>query len=297
MTTSDEQVLHAAGGSDLADLVHEALLEQPGLAVERAPTVERARAALEADGVDCLVASCTLPDGSGREVVEAAREAAPDVGCVLYGESPLADEDVPSEAPLCEFVPSDSGRAVERIVQLATTTASERSQTAYPLPAREPERLAALERYDLESGEALPDLADVAEHAAEHFDVPQATVNVIGADEQRFAVCHGEEWAPIPRQDSICTYTILDEEPTVIADVAADPRFAENDLLDDLGIRSYAGAPVAPAEDAPPIATLCVYADRPDQFDAAEAAYLQTLARDAAAVVARSAEFDTEGSG
>lgn len=280
----DATVLHVDAGSDLGARVREALADASGLAVVESDGVEGAAERLREGDVDCVVAQCELPDGSGTELVERAREVSPDVGCVLYGEErPTPSDD--TEVGIVEFVPADVTDAHERVADLVGTTALERTQTTYPLPERERERLERVERYDLE-GEERPQLQDIVDHAAEHFDVPQATINVVGEDEQRFAVCHDEEWAPVPRQDSICTYSILRDEATVVDDAQVDPRFEGNDVVEELGVRSYAGAPIEPDRELP-IATLCVYDEQPDRFDSAEASYLQTLARDAAAVIAR----------
>lgn len=282
---SDPTVLHVATLDDVGERLRSALSASTAFDLRACETVAEAERKLRDDGVDCLVAACELPDGSGTDLIATARERSPDVGCVLYGEERPDLRDADAETCLTEFVPTASDSAIDRVVSLVEVTACDRTQTNYPLPDAERERLAALDRYDLEDEALLPDLQDVVDHAAEELDVAQATINVVGADEQRFAVCHDEDWAPIPRQDSICTYSILDDEPTVVEDTAVDPRFEDNELLDRIGVRAYAGAPIEPEPDRP-IATLCVYDEQPEGFDASEAAYLQALARDAAALIA-----------
>lgn len=296
MATPDATVLHVGAGDGVDDRgdgvddrIHSALAEAPDVDVRSTCTVDEAVLLLRETDVDCLVAACDPPDGSAADLVATAREIAPDVGCVVYGRDPSAIAAGDAETGLVEFVPAGADEAVERVVQLVATTGRERTQTTYPLPPQERERLASLDRYDLDDEDALPALQDVVDHAADHFDVPQASINVIGSEVQRFAVCHDEDWAPIPRQDSICTYAVVDDGPTVVDDVASDPRFAENDAVAELGVRSYASAPIEPDDDRP-IATLCVYDEQPGRFDAAAASYLQTLARDAAAVIARTAD-------
>lgn len=284
----DATVLHVDEPDEVGEQLRAALVSSTEFDVRGCRTVEEAEKALRETDVDCLVAACTLPDGDGADLVPLAREHHPDAGCVLYGEGRPSLDSGPSEQCLTEFVPADCESAIDRVVALVEVTVRHRTQTSYPVPEAEQERLAALDRYDLEDEDALPALQDVVEHAAEELDVRQATINVVGNDEQQFAVCTDEDWPPMPRQSSICTYTILDGEPTVIDDLARDPRFADNDVIDAVGVRSYAGAPIEP-EPQRPIAAICVYGEQPGRFDSSDAAYLQTLARDAAAVIASTA--------
>lgn len=284
---ADETVLHVETDDGFGSRVRAALVDETEVDVATCETIEAAVEHLRAEGVDCLVAASRLPDGTGTELLARAREIAPEVGCVLYGEEPPDTVDPTSMTQITEFVPADSPDAVERVQELVATTASERTQAAYPLPANERERLAVLDRHDVDAEQSV--LQEIVDRAAEHLDVPQASINVITGDTQRFAVCHDEDWAPIPRQSSICTYTILRDEPMIVDDVETDPRFSVEGVIGELGMRSYVGAPIEPENEAP-IATLCVYDEQPDRFGAADASYLQTLARDAAAVVARTGE-------
>lgn len=104
------------------------------------------------------------------------------------------------------------------------------------------------------------------------------SVNLIREHSQQFLACHGADWTPTPREDSICTYAIVeDDDVTVVEDVKADPRFEHNESLDDMNIRSYAGADLT-TPDGLTIGTLYAYDAEPRTFTDDDREYLSTLA-------------------
>lgn len=149
---------------------------------------------------------------------------------------------------------------------MVAATLELRSHTAYPLPRNEDDRLAALESFALDSEALREALERVTDLPARHFDVQTASVNAIEERTQTFLVCHGADWTETSREDSICTYAIVDDDPvTVIEDTATDPRFEHNETLQELGIQFYAGADLT--VDGLTLGTLCVYDDEPRSFD------------------------------
>ena len=116
--------------------------------------------------------------------------------------------------------------------------------------------------------------------AAEHFDVDIASINIINEHSQDFLSCYGgtQEWESMDREDSICTFTILEDEVMTVEDVTEDPRFeSRSEELLDLGIRAYMGANLV-TEAGLAIGPLCIYDDRPREFSPADEAYLSDLA-------------------
>ena len=273
-------VLHVDPEASAREELREALADS-SLEVRSATSLAEGAEALGEERPSCLVAEYDLDDGTGLELVRRVRETTPDVGCVIYTDADResmtpADDD----AVLAEYVPKDSEAAVDRLARLVRTTVDRRTQTAYPLHDREDERLAALETYDLESPALQRALGHVAELATAHFELPLAAVSSLSATRQEFLVCEGDDWEAVSRQETVCTYTILEEGVTVIEDLAEDPRFVANDSLDELGIRFYAGAPLTGA-DGHPLGTVCVYDEAPRTFDAEDEAYLALLAEEA----------------
>lgn len=276
----------------------ESALSELDPAVETAATVGDAAGAL--DGVDCVVTEYDLPDGSGIDVVERARATNPDAGCILFT---AADrETVAAAAPagtVAEYLRRDAAHAHERLARLVRTTVTGWNQTSYPLPADEGDRLDALRTYDLDVGSLKASLERVVDLAAAHFEVHSASVNILDAHSQEFLACHGAaaDWESMDREDSICTFTILEDDVMTVEDVTEDPRFeSRSDALLELGIRSYMGANlVTPAGLV--IGPLCVYDDEPRSFSAAEGEYLRTLAAVAMDLVDLHARIDAAADG
>jgi len=249
--------------------------------VETAGTLADAEAALGTD-LDVIVTEYALPDGTGFDLVKAVEDVCPDAGTILYTETDPATLDTTAlRGSLTEYVGKGSVFGAERLVDLVRTTIESRAQGSYPLPQNESERLAALKSYDLED-EALHDsLERITDLAATRFGVEQASINIITEHNQEFLACYGEaaEWETMDREDSICTFTILEDSGIlVVEDVTEDPRFQSRaDSLLELGIRSYMGASLVTSSGLV-IGPLCVYDDEPRSFSPAEQASLEDLA-------------------
>jgi len=283
----NDTVLYVDGEESSRAVALDRLREQArNVTLVAATSLADAREVLRSRPVDCVVTEYDLPDGTGLDLAEHVRNVAPDAGCVLYTETDPARIDTDETAGVVtEFVSKGSPGDVEELWRVVAFTVESRSQTAYPLPPDEPERLDALDAYELHTDACRADVKRLTDLAARYFDAPKASVNLIKKHSQEFFTCHGVDWTPTAREDSICTYTILEAgDVTVIDDVKDDPRFADNQSLDELGIRAYAGASLV-TDDGLPIGTLCVYDDEPRSFSADDRAFLRTLADVAMSVV------------
>lgn len=155
-----------------------------------------------------------------------------------------------------------------------------------PLPDDERERLDALAAVgadDLAVEDSLSVLTDVL---VERFDVAVAFVGLVGAEEETFLASTGADWAPLAREDTVCTYSLLEDGVTVVEDVRRDERFADVAALDRLGVVSYAGADVT-APDGHAVGQLCLVDDAPRAYDDAERAELTKYADAASEMLAR----------
>lgn len=240
-----------------------------------------AKELLEEATVDCLVTAYDLPDATGLDLIRHVRETAPDTGSILYTD--VDRETIAAEVDdriVTDFVHKDGPAAADRLAELVAVTARRRTQTSYPLPEDEGDRLATLDGFDLHSPSLDRAFDRVTALAAGHFDVDRAAINVVHAHTQEVVACRGADWTTIPREETICTYTILDDDVTVIADTAADPRFEESEALADLDIRFYAGAPLT-TDAGQVIGTVCIYDDRSRELSGGERRYLQLLADEA----------------
>lgn len=249
--------------------------------VETADSLGDARAALSDDFVDCVVTEVDLPDGTGYGLLEEMRAESPHTAGIIYSDATEDEvERLRPEDIVVEFVSKDSPASIDLLARLVRTTVTTRAQTSYPLPQNEEARLAALETYDLGAAALIAALGRVTDLASRHLDCSAASINVVGNHEQDFYACHGyaKEWESTPREDAICTFTILDADSVMaVGDVRTDPRFAEIDTLADLGIRAYIGADLTTSEGFT-IGTLCAYDDEPREFTLDDEEYLRLLA-------------------
>jgi len=248
---------------------------------ETAGTVAAAEELLTAE-TDAVVTEYSLPDGTGIELIAAARERCPDAGCILYTDTdPETIDTTELDGSITEYVGKGSLFGQERLAKLLRTTIESSTQRSYPLPQNEAERLANLEAYDLDDEELMASLNRTTELAAAHFDVPRASVNIIGEHSQDFLACYGgaENWDSMDREESICTFTILESDNVMaIEDVTKDPRFeSRSESLVGMGIRAYMGANLV-TDSGLVIGSLCIYDESPRPFSPADEAFLRTLA-------------------
>ena len=110
------------------------------------------------------------------------------------------------------------------------------------------------------------------------FDAPIALISLVDEHRQWFKSRQGFEAAETPRNVSFCGHAIHGNDPMVVIDATDDPRFADNPLVvQDPGIRFYAGCPIA-AADGSKLGTLCVIGREPRSFSDSDAALLRDLA-------------------
>ncbi|WP_310895807.1 GAF domain-containing protein [Haloarcula terrestris] len=229
-----------------------------------------------------VVTEYELPDGTGFDLIGTAQTACPDAGCILYTDTdPDTIDTAELRGSITEYVGKDSIFGRERLSKLLGTTIDTRVQATYPVPQTETERLAALRSYDLDNPDLLSSLDRITDLAADYFDVDRASINIINEHSQDFLACYGDaqDWESMDREDSICTFTILeDDDVMTVEDVTEDPRFeTRSETLIDMGIRAYMGANLITSNGLV-IGPLCVYDDEPRAFSAADEAYLQDLA-------------------
>jgi eukaryotic-like serine/threonine-protein kinase len=155
----------------------------------------------------------------------------------------------------------------------------------HPLvPRDEAARLLALDRYEVLDSEPEPAFDDLARLAARVSGTPWALISFVDRDRQWFKSRVGEslfENGETPRENAICSHTILERAPLVIGDLAADSRFAQNPLVADTDgprLRFYAGAPLLTAEGYA-LGTLCVLDRVPRELTPEQVESLSALAR------------------
>jgi GAF domain-containing protein len=154
--------------------------------------------------------------------------------------------------------------------------------TAFPVPANETERLAALERYAILDTDPEQALDELVQLAATICGTPIALLSLVDSSRQWFKARVGLTVMETPRDLSFCAHAIgSDEELFIVADAERDPRFATNALvIGEPHIRFYAAAPLISPEGLK-LGTLCVIDSRPRELDRVQRGALSALARQA----------------
>ena len=146
------------------------------------------------------------------------------------------------------------------------------------IPSDEPERLAAVRRYDVL--DTPPDGAfdRITAIAARRFGVPIAIISVVDQDRIWFKSHHGLDVKQIGRDPGLCASAILSDVPHILPDATKDVRSLANPLVaGDFGLRFYAGMPLR-TTDGYNLGTLCVIDKEPRTIDQAQIDDLRDLA-------------------
>jgi CheY-like chemotaxis protein len=147
-----------------------------------------------------------------------------------------------------------------------------------PQPENEGSRLESLHGFRILGTACEQAFDDIAHLAALMCDAPVAVIAFI--DEQRvwFKAKVGLELDEIPRDDSFCAHAILRSDVLIVPDPISDQRFVSSFLVQQMGIRFYAGIPLITVENYP-IGTLAVMDRVPHLLTAEQIDSLQILAR------------------
>jgi PAS domain S-box-containing protein len=149
---------------------------------------------------------------------------------------------------------------------------------AMPVSTHEPERLAALRRYQFLDHAPDPALDRITRMTARIFAVPIALVSIVDAKHHWCKSAYGLNVTPMPRERSLCAQTILNDGVLIVPDIQADPYFAVHPFAADTpDIRFYAAAPLI-TSDGYHIGTLCIMDTRARRLSADETATLTDLA-------------------
>ncbi|MEU3397847.1 GAF domain-containing protein [Streptomyces filamentosus] len=115
-----------------------------------------------------------------------------------------------------------------------------------PVDAEAPDRVLRLRALGL-GDRPEPVFDEYARRLAETTGAPYAMVTFIDETRQFFAGLHTPDGAlgrSMPRDHGYCPHVVVRRKALVLEDVRDYPRFAGNPAVDEIGIRSYLGAPL-----------------------------------------------------
>ncbi|GJE09473.1 bifunctional diguanylate cyclase/phosphodiesterase [Methylobacterium longum] len=148
----------------------------------------------------------------------------------------------------------------------------------FPIASNESERLAALRTLDIIDSPNEVQFDAVCRLARDLFGVPISLVSLVDEDRQWFKAKCGLDVDGTTRDVAFCNYTILSDDPLVVADAIADPRFSDNPLVRGKpNIRFYAGVPLA-LRPGIRVGSLCIIDTKPRCFSAEQVRQLCDLA-------------------
>jgi GAF domain-containing protein len=140
-------------------------------------------------------------------------------------------------------------------------------------------RLAALDRYAILDTEPEQTFDDIVILAAHICDTPMAMLSLVDENRQWFKSRVGVQVRETPRETSICSHAIEQNDLFIVPDTLQDARFQNNPLvLNEPCIRFYAGAPLI-NEEGYALGTVCVVDREPRELNAEQKQALKSLAR------------------
>ncbi len=142
----------------------------------------------------------------------------------------------------------------------------------------ERKRLEALFKLDILDTDPEMQFDKIAKQAATYCDCPIALITLIDENRQWHKSKIGIDEKEIPRNLSVCQYTIRTEEILEIEDLTKDTRFKDNSLVqENPGLRFYAGIPLI-TEEGYALGALCVLDYKPRKLSRDQVDKLKTLA-------------------
>lgn len=234
-----------------------------------------------AERLDQLVTEYEIGEGTGLDLIRAVKETHPETTVILYTETDLDDIETEGfEEIVAEYVQKGGDAAMDYLLEIVSYESTHRSQVSYPRPENERDRLDILSEYPTESGELRIALDRLTELASAFFEVDIAFSGVVEESEEVFIACHNASYDRLDREDTICTFTILEDDLTVVEDIREDPRFTLDELYAGNELRFYAGAPlIAPEGEA--IGSFCLMDTTPRTFSEEDRRHLELFAAEA----------------
>lgn len=147
------------------------------------------------------------------------------------------------------------------------------------LPENESKRIEKLHSLKILDTLAEQEYDDIVFMVSRACKTPQANISLIDTSRQWFKASIGSTINETPREISLCSHTILEDDILIIEDTLQDERFKDNPLvLDGDKIRFYAGMPLK-TSDGLVLGSLCAIDTVPRKISEDEKSTLRVLSR------------------
>ncbi|WP_158795991.1 GAF domain-containing sensor histidine kinase [Pedobacter sp. L105] len=147
------------------------------------------------------------------------------------------------------------------------------------IPVNELERIISLAELDLDYTDLQDQFKDLTHLAAKIAGTEISLVNLIDSFTQWTVSRHGLNLSQMPREDSVCQYTINENQSFEVRDLSADERFKDKFYVNGpLSLKYYFGIPLT-THDGHNIGALCV-ADKKEKKISPEQAELLKIVAD-----------------
>ncbi len=148
--------------------------------------------------------------------------------------------------------------------------------TKHPIPENEMGRIIELSELDLDYSSIDENLDSLTRLAAKIAGTSISLINLIDTYTQWSVSAHGIDVDQMKRENSVCQYTIMDNDAFEVKDLAADTRFKDKFYVkDDPNLRYYFGVPLQ-TNNGYNIGALCVM-DQQEKEISAEKVEMLTL--------------------
>ncbi len=127
-----------------------------------------------------------------------------------------------------------------------------------PIPEKEYKRILELSELDLDYSDLNERFNDLTKLAAKIAGTDISLINLIDSFTQWSVANYGMPVNQTPREETVCQYTIMGDDPLEIEDLSADLRFSERDYVRNApNLRYYYGIPLK-TKNGNNIGALCV---------------------------------------
>ncbi len=150
-----------------------------------------------------------------------------------------------------------------------------------PIPENELQRILDLADFDLDYYSLEDNFKDLTRLAAKALGAPISLVNLIDSYTQWTISGYGFDMSQMPREDSVCQYTIMQDDTFEVNNLAEDERFKDKVYTGQSNerLKYYLGVPLTTV-DGLNIGALCVLDTQTKEIDPEKAELLKIIANE-----------------